>query len=106
MYGSTIHLAFRKENTMTRPMSAHVVSVSEEWTSVHFTLHGGGVWDLSTGDGQQLRDALADKLAGVHGVTLVNVRDDGLSIEHAEHAHRTVKGLVEASCRQAGIRVA
>ena len=88
------------------PMSAHVQSVGAGWTNIHFTLHGGGIWDLSTGDGQQLRDDLADKLAGVNGVTLVHVSDDSLSIEHAENAHKTVKSLVQASCHQVGIRVA
>lgn len=88
------------------PMSAHVVCVGEGWTNVHFTLHGGGIWDLSTGPGQMLRDELASKLAGVDGVTLVNVNDDSLSIEHMDHIQPVVKSMVHASCSRLGIQVA
>ena len=88
------------------PLSVHVVSVGEGWTNVHFTLHGGGVWDLSQGSGRYLRDELASKIADVKGVSLVTINDDSLSIEHAEHAQHMVRSLVHASCSQKGIQVA
>jgi hypothetical protein len=87
-------------------MSAHVVNVGDGWTNVHFTLHGGGILDLSSGDGRELRDTLADHFSQIKGVSLVNVTDSGVSVEHTDSAMAMVRAAVQTACGLAGILVA